>query len=297
MNVGNGALSISGLAVSGANSSDFAQTNNCGSSLAAGAKCTISATFKPTATGTRTAAVTLTDNATGSPQTVSLTGTGTAAIASLSPSSLTFGNDPVGTTSSSQVVTLNNTGNAALNITSIAFTGANATDFTQVDTCGASVAAGGNCTIAILFTPSATGTRVASLGITDNASGSPQPVSLSGTGTQAAPTGHTYYVDNCVVIGSDANNGTSPATPWLTINKVNTSTFNPGDSILFESTCTWREQLTVPSSGSAGSPITFGAYGTGAQPIISGADIFSSWITEGSLYYSSGLGPAESGLS
>jgi hypothetical protein len=96
----------------------------------------------------------------------------------------------------------------------------------------------------------------------------------------------TYYVDNCVSVGNDLNKGTSPSAPWLTINKVNTSKFNPGDSILFQSTCTWREQLTVPSSGSAGSPIMFGAYGTGAAPIISGADILSSWIPEGAVYYS-----------
>ena len=95
----------------------------------------------------------------------------------------------------------------------------------------------------------------------------------------------TYYVDNCVTVGSDRNNGTSASTPWLTINKVNTSKFNPGDSILFESTCTWREQLTVPSSGSAGSPITFGAYGTGAQPIINGADLVTGWSPDtGSTY-------------
>jgi hypothetical protein len=84
--------------------------------------------------------------------------------------------------SSSQVVTLTNTGSAALSIASIAFTGANAADFTQVNTCGASVAAGGNCTIAILFTPSVTGARGASLTLTDNASGGPQSVLLSGTG-------------------------------------------------------------------------------------------------------------------
>ena len=182
---GNSALSISSIVLTGANASDFAQTNNCGSSVAAGANCTISVTFTPAASGTRTAAVTLTDNAAGSPQAVSLAGTGgsAGAGASISPSSLTFGNEPVDTTSSSQVVTLNNTGSAALNITSIAFTGANGTDFTEVDTCSPSVAAGGNCTIAILFTPSAIGTRTASLTITDNASGSPQSVSLSGTGT------------------------------------------------------------------------------------------------------------------
>ena len=94
-------------------------------------------TFKPTASGTRTAAVTLTDNATGSPQTVSLTGTGTAPVASLSPSSLTFASQAVGTTSAAQTVTLNNTGNAALTITSIALTGTNASDFAQTNTCGA----------------------------------------------------------------------------------------------------------------------------------------------------------------
>ena len=284
-NSGNSALSVTSIAVFGTNASDFAQTNNCGISVAAGANCTISVTFTPSAPGSRAASLAITDNATGSPQSVSLTGTGTAPAVSISPTSLTFASQVVGATSAAQTITLTNTGNATLSITSIASTGANATDFTQIDTCGASVAAGGNCTIAIMFTPSTTGTRVASLGITDNATGSPQPVSLSGTGTQAEPTGHTYYVDNCVVIGSDGNNGTSTATPWLTINKVNTSTFNPGDSILFESTCTWREQLTVPSSGSAGSPITFGAYGTGAQPIISGADLVTSWITAAPYYY------------
>ena len=101
---------------------------------------------------------------------------------------------------------------------------------------------------------------------------------------QAKAAGTTYYVDNCNVTGNDTNNGTSASTPWLTINKVNTSSFNPGDSILFRRGCTWREQLTVPSSGSAGSPITFGAYGTGADPIISGADL----ITPGTSWSQSG---------
>jgi hypothetical protein len=188
-NSGNAALSITSIAVTGTNGSDFAQTNTCGSSVAAGTTCTIGVTFKPTATGTRTAAVTLTDSATGSPQSVSLSGTGAGtvggaagAVASLSFSSLNFWNEPVSVISSSQVLTLTNTGSAALSISSIAFTGANAADFTQVNTCGASLAAGGSCTIAILFTPSAIGARVASLVITDNASGSPQSVSLSGTG-------------------------------------------------------------------------------------------------------------------
>jgi len=84
-NTGSVILSITSLAVTGTNASNFAQTNTCGSSVAAGANCTINVTFTPAASGSRTAAVTLTDNAPGSPQTVSLTGTGTAAVASLSP--------------------------------------------------------------------------------------------------------------------------------------------------------------------------------------------------------------------
>jgi hypothetical protein len=102
----------------------------------------------------------------------------------------------------------------------------------------------------------------------------------------ARAAGNTYYVDNCVTVGSDSNNGTSPSTPWLTINKVNISSFSAGDSILFRRTCTFREQLTVPSSGSAGNVITFGAYGSGAKPILNGTQLVSSWtLDSGSKYY------------
>jgi hypothetical protein len=89
--------------------------------------------------------------------------------------------------------------------------------------------------------------------------------------------GTTYYVSNANPVGSDSNSGTSTSNPWLTIAKVNASTFQPGDSILFNSGCTWREQLTVPSSGTSGNPITFGAYGSGANPIITGANLVTSW--------------------
>lgn len=88
-------------------------------------------------------------------------------------------------------------------------------------------------------------------------------------------TAATYYVD--ATNGYDANNGLTPEKAWKTINKVNNSIFVPGDSILFKRGKTWREQLTVPFSGSQGSPITFGAYGTGPKPIINGADLVVPW--------------------
>jgi hypothetical protein len=73
-NVGTTTMSISGISITGINAGDFAQTHSCGSSLTAGASCSISVTFKPTASGTRTAALSVTDNAAGSPQAVSLIG-------------------------------------------------------------------------------------------------------------------------------------------------------------------------------------------------------------------------------
>jgi hypothetical protein len=181
-NTGNGALSISGIALTGANPSDFAQSNNCGASVAAGGSCTISVTFTPAASGSFTAAVSVADNASGSPQTLTLSGTGTSPGVGLSPSSLSFGNEPVGVVSPSQTITLSNTGNTALSITGLALAGANPSDFAQSNNCGASVAAGGNCTISVTFTPAASGSFTAAVSVADNASGSPQTMALSGTG-------------------------------------------------------------------------------------------------------------------
>ena len=181
-NSGNASLNIASILVTGPNAADFSLTNTCGSSVAPGANCTASLTFTPSATGIRTASVSITDNASGSPQTVSLSGTGTGPVVSLSPTSLTFGSQTVGTSGTPQTITLSNTGNGALSITSVTVTGTNAKDFSETNDCGSSVAAGGNCTISVTFTPSASGSRTASVSITDNASGSPQAVSLSGTG-------------------------------------------------------------------------------------------------------------------
>jgi hypothetical protein len=93
-------------------------------------------------------------------------------------------------------------------------------------------------------------------------------------------------------VGSDSNNGTSTSTPWLTIAKVNGSIFKPGDSILFNSGCTWRESLNVPSSGTFSYPITFGAYGNGNKPIIQPTTEVSSWIQVSGNIYSAPLAKA-----
>jgi hypothetical protein len=174
-NQGNGALMIANIQITG----DFAQTNNCPASVAANASCTFNVVFTPTATGTRSGTLTITDNASGSPHSVALSGTGlgTPAVA-LSPATPTFPSEPVGVSSTAQIVTLTNQGNGALTIANIQITG----DFAQTNNCPASVAANASCTFNVVFTPTATGTRSGTLTITDNASGSPHSVVLSGTG-------------------------------------------------------------------------------------------------------------------
>ena len=90
-----------------------------------------------------------------------------------------------------------------MSLTSIALTGANAGDFAQTNTCGSSVAAGGNCTISVTFDPTASGSRSASVSFTDNASGSPQSLNLSGTGTSSA----SYVAASFVQASASASNG------------------------------------------------------------------------------------------
>jgi hypothetical protein len=186
-NSGTSAVAIASVALSGNNASDFSQNNSCGSSLAAGADCTINVTFTPSHLGPRSAAITITDSTAGSPHSVSLGGMGLTSGPNVtwSATSLTFATQLVGTTSPAQSVTLSNYGTATLSIAGIAAT----TNFDETDTCGSSLASAANCTINITFTPSASGTRTGTLSVTDNAPGSPQTISLSGTGTTNALTG------------------------------------------------------------------------------------------------------------
>jgi hypothetical protein len=113
----------------------------------------------------------------------------------LTPNSVVFGSENVGVTTSAQTVTLKNTGNGTLTITSIGLAGTNPGDFAQTNTCptgSTTLAAGASCTITVTFTPTATGSRNASLSIVDNATGSPQSVLLAGTGVSAG----TYFSEN-----------------------------------------------------------------------------------------------------
>jgi len=172
-------LSITGIAITGANAADFAENHTCGTSLAAGASCSISVTFNPSAVGARKASLGITDSAANSPQQVALSGSGTTSAVSVSPSTLKFSRQLINTSSASQAIKLTSTGATALSISSIA----TAAPYSQVNNCGTSLAPGANCTINVTFTPTVAGTLKGTLTVSDNAVGTPQTVALSGAGT------------------------------------------------------------------------------------------------------------------
>ena len=159
----------------------FTQTNNCPASLPVAGNCQIQVIFTPSAIGISKGSLTVTDDAANSPQTIALGGAGT--IITLSPVGINFGDQKVGTTSAAASVTMSNVGTTAVTIGSVSLTGTNPGDFDQTNNCGKSLGAHTSCTIQVTFTPTATGSRSASLAVSDNGGGGPQKVSLTGTGT------------------------------------------------------------------------------------------------------------------
>ncbi len=170
--------SVTSIATTG----DFAQTNNCGTGLAAGASCTITVTFTPKFTGTRTGSVTIVDTDAASPRSVSLSGTGMSI--SLAPTSLNFGTQLPLLSKTSKTVTLTNlgaAGTASLKVKGISIGGPNAGDFRQSSNCPAALIPSATCTITVTFTPSLLGGRTATLTVDHDASGAPRTVALSGS--------------------------------------------------------------------------------------------------------------------
>ncbi|HSY90322.1 MAG TPA: choice-of-anchor D domain-containing protein [Candidatus Binatus sp.] len=179
------AVGISEITFTGTNQGDFSQIGGtCGTSLAAKGSCSILVTFTPSLLGAESATLSVTSNAEPPYNllTSTLSGAGIAQAA-VSPTSINYGKQKVGTTSSARNVTLKNNLSSALTINPFSFTGADQGDFhVLTTTCGASLAAKSTCTISIVFKPTATGGRAATLNVNDSANNSPQTVSLTGTG-------------------------------------------------------------------------------------------------------------------
>src|SRR5712692_11166785 len=214
--------------------------------VSANTTVTVKATSVADPTKYGTATVTVTPNSTVTP------------VVSLSPTSLTFPNQLVGTTSAVQFVTLANTGNATLNFSSN-FTVSGDFSFAGLGTCGPPVAAGASCTISVKFTPTAVGPRTGTVTISDNAAGSPQRISLSGIGLTSVivlstTTSNNYYVSTT---GNDSNDGTASdnAHAWRTITHAG-SLAVAGDTV-HVLPGTYNGNVNTVRSGTATSRITY----------------------------------------
>jgi sugar lactone lactonase YvrE len=258
-NIGGAPLDITSIATTG----DFSQTDTCGGSLPGGSDCTLSVTFKPTATGTRTGSLAPHDNSAGAAQRAVLSGTGTSPVTAVAPASLTFPAQLVSTASAAQSVTLSNTGTGALTISSV---GASA-GFTQTNNCGASVAPGLACTLNVTFKPTATGTVTGTLTVNGGA-GTPA-VNLSGTGASAAPAvtatpagvlfpAQALKTKSAALLVSLANHGTAPVTITDTaitgdFSKTTTCT----NSLAAGHSCTASVTFTPTATGIRTGSLTF----------------------------------------
>ncbi len=248
-------INSGGLTLSGTNQYQFALPAGAGTcvmggTIAAGSSCTIGVQFKPTANqapGPKSAILNIADNVTGSPQTVALTGTTTTApltTASLSATALAFGNQAMTTKSTTQTLTLSNTGTAPLVIYNLALQlgGTNANQFAlattgscNAGTSGVIVAVGGSCTIGVQFVPTVAGglgAKTATLSINDNVSAAPQIVALSGNTTTAPLTtaslsatslafGNQPMTTTCATqMVTLSNTGTAPLVLYYTAIKI-----------------------------------------------------------------------------
>jgi len=213
-NTGTATLDITSITVTGTNASSFSFPNTCGTTLTAGSSCTLSGTFTPATTGPFSAAITFVDNASDSPQSVSLSGTGTAPGApavTLSTNTVAFGNQVVNTTSATQTVTITNTGGATLNFTGFTRTG-EPSAFLSPNNCGSTLAVGAHCTITASFTPESATAFAMTISIADNAANSPQIVSFTGTGVPASTKPpQISFSDNVIRFGSEE---VGDATGW-----------------------------------------------------------------------------------
>ena len=293
-------ITIASLAVTSGSPYSIKASSTClNPTLAAGASCTVVLTFSPVTLGAASAAaLTITDNAPSSPQTVSLSGTGIAPV-TLSASSLNFGSVTVNTTSTPQTVTVTNNQTSSLSISSLAVTLGTPYIISASSTClNPTLAAGASCTVILTFNPTATGAApAASLTITDSANTSPQVVSLSGTGI--APTTQTITFTDSLPTSATYSSGltyTISATGGASGNAVTFSVLSgPGTvSGTNGSTLTINGAGTVVVAANQAGNATYSAATQVTQSIVVNQAIPAiTWPTPAAISYGTALGATQ----
>jgi Ca2+-binding RTX toxin-like protein len=264
---------INSITRNGANPGQFAHTTTCGPfprNLAAGASCTITATFTPTTDGTKTAALSVNVPAPGVSQTIPLTGTLVPPVFTVTPASLAF-DAPIGSTTAARLVTVTNTGPVLVRITGVARGGSNPGQFGHTTTCGpfpANLAPGASCTVSVTFAPTTAGTKSATLAVNVAAPGVSQSVAL--TGTIVAPV--FTVAPGTLGFAPQLRNTTSPARTVtvtntgiapLVVSNVTRTGANPGQ-FAHATTC-GPFPRTLAAGASCTISVTFTPTGAGAR--------------------------------
>jgi Beta-propeller repeat/Abnormal spindle-like microcephaly-assoc'd, ASPM-SPD-2-Hydin len=251
-NMSSNALTFSSISTTG----DYAESDDCTPGIPAASSCTISVTFTPAMGGSRAGSVQIGDSAAGSPQVVTLTGTGIGAAIGLNPGVLSFSSVQLGSSSSAQTITLSNPGNASLSIASSQITG----DYSQTNNCPATLGATANCTINVTFTPTASGIRAGTLSVTDNLAGSPQTVALSGSGSDFKLTTSTSSAT--VKAGSTATYTVAVAAVGGTFSSAVNLACSGAPA---HATCSLSSASATPGSGSTNVTVTVSTTGSSAE--------------------------------
>ena len=266
-NSGTASFAVQSISITGTNAADFTVTYpTLPITLAANSSTSVQVTFNPSATAARSASLVVTYNATGSPLTIPLSGTGVGPSVTFSASTINFGSQPVGTPATPVNLVVTNSGAGVLTITSVTDTGTSASDFgfTLPSGLPITVQPSANISIPVTFTAGAAGTRSATLTFVDNASGSPQTVTLTGTGTvpqiTVNPTSITFANTN---VGATSSPSTitisNPGTANLQVTGITSSGANPGDFALAPTTF----PISIAPNASASISVTFTPTGSG----------------------------------
>ncbi|MGC1684616.1 MAG: choice-of-anchor D domain-containing protein, partial [Candidatus Acidiferrales bacterium] len=278
-NTGSLALQISTISLAGTNASAFSTVSNCPSNsgtLGAGAQCTVNVTFTPSSLGPQTASISFSDNVSGSPQIVSLSGTGVSASLSVLPAGIGFSPQTLQIPAANQSVIISNNGTVPVQISSVAVGGADTADFTATPNCPGTLnppseSKNSSCQVSVQFHPTAGGPRSANLSIVDDAAGSPQVVTLAGMGLVptvalpgTSPSFNTQLVGTTSVASPIAITNTGNGA--LSISSLTLSGTNSGD-FQQTSTCVDNPQHTnmIPAGATCAVNVTFLPQAAGAR--------------------------------
>jgi cytochrome c553 len=281
-NSGTANLQLSAITLSGAASSAFSVQNNAGNCTASStitptSSCTITVAFAPSSVATFSGQLDVTSNAVNAANgniSFSLQGTGTAAPAAvigISSTAVAFGNQTIGGTSGAQFVTVQNTGNAGANISSITISGSPTFTIVNASACPATLAANTSCTLQLVFKPTAAVPQTGNLVVSSNTAGSPHQVPISGTGV-SLPTPSPTISQNAPYAFAATTVGQQSAVLNVTVGNTGTAAFNISQvnvTGITPSDFTLGGNCTVNKTISSGAPcamtVTFAPTAAGAR--------------------------------